>query len=145
MGWLCTSCGERHRDDFETCWKCGSSRDGAPDAPEPEEDEESDLPQLSPEALSREREMNRQRATEIRQEAERDGEFWLGSGRWSGRSITRLRRGLQLRRERQARYHLANESARQEERLDLLWSLALVVGVGSAAFWVLSFAAPPQV
>jgi hypothetical protein len=89
--------------------------------------------------------MIRQRATEIRQEAERDGEFWLGGGRWSGRSITRLRRGLQLRRERQARYHLANESARQGERLDLLWSLAFVVGVGSAAFWVLSFAAPPQV
>ena len=74
MGWLCTGCGERHRDGFETCWKCGSSRGGAPEVPEREEDEEQILPQLRSEELTCEREAIRRRADEIKLEALRDGE-----------------------------------------------------------------------
>jgi len=145
MGWLCTNCGERHRDSFETCWKCGRSRDDAPAAPEPEDDE-SDLPQLSPDVPAHEREAIARRAAEIKLEAARDGDYLLSGGLLSrrGADFVRLRRGWQLRRERQARYHPANESSREEKRLDLLWNVALCVGVGSAAFWVLSVLAPPQ-
>jgi hypothetical protein len=143
MGWLCTGCGERHRDEFKTCWKCGGSRDGAPEAPEPEDGEESNLPQLSPEALAHEREAIHQRAAEIRLEMQRDGEYPMGHGRWNIQPIIRLRRGLQLRRERHARYHPVNELSREEARLDALWSASLVLGVSSIAFLLLSLAAPP--
>jgi hypothetical protein len=145
MGWLCTGCGERHRDGFETCWKCGSSRDGAPEVPEREEDEEQILPQLRSEELTCEREAIRRRADEIKLEALRDGDYELSGGLLSrrGADFVRLRRGWQLRRERQARYHPAKESSSEGPRLDLLWNVALVTGVGSIAFWLLSVAAPP--
>jgi hypothetical protein len=143
MGWRCTGCGERHGDDFGACWKCGRSQDGTPDAPDPEDDE--DLPQLSPEAMAHEHAAIRRRAAEIKLEALRDGDYALSGGLLSrrGADYVRLRRGWQLRRERQARYHPASESSREEQRLDLLWNVALVTGVGSIAFWVLLIAAPP--
>jgi len=28
--WTCVKCGERHEEAFDTCWKCGTGRDGAP-------------------------------------------------------------------------------------------------------------------
>ena len=93
MGWLCTECGERHRDSFETCWKCGRSRDGTPAAPDPEDDD-SDLPQLSPERLAREREAIHRRAAEIKLEAARDGDYNLSGGLLTrqGADYVRLRR-----------------------------------------------------
>jgi hypothetical protein len=30
--WICTQCGESAEDAFSVCWKCGTSRDGVPDA-----------------------------------------------------------------------------------------------------------------
>lgn len=30
--WTCPHCGEAIEDTFETCWKCGTSREGAPPA-----------------------------------------------------------------------------------------------------------------
>jgi len=27
--WTCAQCGESHEDSFDTCWKCGTGRDGA--------------------------------------------------------------------------------------------------------------------
>lgn len=30
--WTCPHCGEAIEDTFDTCWKCGTSRDGAPPA-----------------------------------------------------------------------------------------------------------------
>lgn len=146
MGWLCTGCGERLGDSFETCWKCGHSRDGTPAAADPEDDYDVDPPQLSPEELAVEREAIHQRAAEIMVEAARDGDFNLSGGLLTrrGAGYVRLRRGWQLRRERQARYHPANEASREEQRLDWLWNLALVVEVGSVAFFLLSIAAPQQ-
>jgi hypothetical protein len=145
MGWRCTGCGERHRDSFETCWKCGRSRDEAPAAPDPEDDE-SGLLQLSPEAMAREHAAIHRRAAEIKLEAARDGDYQLSGGLLTrqGADYVRLRRGWALRRERQARYHPANESSQEEQRLDLLWNMALYLGGGSAVFWVVSVLAPPQ-
>lgn len=43
-GWVCPGCGEAHEGAFESCWKCGATRDGeaplpvepAHDAPHPD-------------------------------------------------------------------------------------------------------------
>jgi ribosomal protein S27AE len=29
--WTCPQCGESHEESFDTCWKCGTGRDGAPE------------------------------------------------------------------------------------------------------------------
>lgn len=31
MTWKCPSCSESHGDDFDSCWKCGTSRSGQAD------------------------------------------------------------------------------------------------------------------
>jgi hypothetical protein len=28
--WTCAQCGESHEESFDTCWKCGTGRDGTP-------------------------------------------------------------------------------------------------------------------
>ena len=87
----------------------------------------------------------RRHADQIKFEALRDGDYALSGDMVTryGAHLTRLRRGWELRRARHARYHPANEASREEERLDLLWNVALTFGVISAAFWLLSLAAPP--
>ncbi len=33
--WTCTSCGEKHEDSFDACWKCGTARDPSVQTQEP--------------------------------------------------------------------------------------------------------------
>ena len=131
MGWVCSSCTERHTEAFDRCWRCGATRASA----KPIDDgliEPGYAPvplERSPTAYAIEREALARRAEEIRAEAVANGDWPYGGGDRAAQmaaGLTRLRRGLACA---QVRRRLPLAVPRRD--LDFYWALS----VGGAAVW----------
>ncbi len=47
MTWNCSHCQESHEDPFDSCWKCGTAKDGTTTETSPFEPEEAIMGQTS--------------------------------------------------------------------------------------------------
>lgn len=133
MSWRCPQCGERHGDEFDSCWRCSPP----PDESEPDleaylaDDEDENLvPQLTPEQEAAERAALDRRAAEI---VEEQGGLFATREARAAAGIARLQKAYALYRLRQEPTRFApptGEARKLNQQWNLLmWSGGIVTGL----------------